>query len=1514
MTGRYSPMNTSRTYEAPLNTGRRLAFQVLCATLFLFPLQSVVALTNNLALLPPMGWNDWYAYRCGIDESIVKSTADVMVANGMKAAGYQFINIDDCWAASRNLYGVISANPTQFPDGMAFLAGYVHNDGLKFGLYTAHGILTCQDKPGSYGCEYLDAFTYAGWGVDYLKDDVCTLPVGDIPESDFFRMSDGLVESGRPIVFSLCEAANGYEYWSPVLGNLWRTTGDTTATFANVMSHVDPNSLSAYAAGPGRWNDADILQVGMGDFTNLIPAQSQFSMWCIMASPLLAGNNLTTMPAQTLSVLTNAEAIAVDQDPAGEQATWAGGVQDAAEVWSKPLGYDFSTRAVALLNRSTTISANITCVWTNLGLQAGTATVRDLWAHANLGTFTNSFTTNVPPEGVVFLKVVGTPVPPPVAGTDYLSDLQPVYAYVSSNGVWVAPAENKNIGGQTMKLNGQAYTEGVGVTTTSGLEYNLGGCALRFQSDIGVDDSEGTRGSVIFQVFADGTKIYDSGMMTGGMAKQSLNLDVTGVRRLTLGVCDTINDTTGNRFTVSTTNDADWANALVIVTNAPQMPETPSGLSASPGNAITLDWNPALAALTYNVKRATVSGGPYTTIASVPVNTFTDSNVVSGTTYYYVVSGVSSLGEGSNSLEAGAAPCNVPLPPANVVAGGSNSQITVTWSPSAGAASYNVYRFTSDTPPVLIGADITTTNFTDAPLGAAITNFYLVTAASACNRSGWSAFAAGITTPAAPTGLVALSENSEVSLGWNASPGSTAFDVKRSTANGGPYSTIASNVSETAYFDSAVAAGTAYYYVVSALNSGGEGPNSAQVSATPFIANSLQFTQTLPSSVTVVSGQSYIYSVGVVGPAPFFYQWYNAGTPVSGATNPAYTVTAGNPASTTCCVVVTNNYGAITSSVSTFISISPPAAPTFAYATNLLGLKPAGYWPMHEVEGTAPGDVEFDYGTLGTLGAAYYPDWAGSDGAFARQVPGALANSGDTDTALHFKYNVGNLGNGDGTWTNEIYVPHASPLSTLNPPFSVECWLYNTNTGVGQVNQSIWGQHGWEGLNAGYAGSGAGTNISGMQLAYNSSGTIAVYGYFKGVQTPIASASSAGLGIWCYVVVTCDVGTNFTIYINGTAAATGPGVGLYTPDYWTPLTIGGTRGGTRSAIISVDEFAVYTNLISDIPIHYYDALAAAPGQYFRDVLNDKPVIYLRLDAPVYSPPPLDTWPILFNYGSAGADGVYTPGTAPGVLPGPIANTNGISFYGLFGDNVPSFNGVCGFADAGSAAAFNPSGSNANFTVVAMFRGNPCDNRIQTIVGHGTNSWQLTVTTNGCLVFNAGNGHGAFSGTGQAPGDIMTKRAYNDGNWHQVVAVNQTNLISIYADGALDTSGTPAGVTPTSLIPGDSGDVMIGSDPDYTNNPIGVGRNFAGQICEVAFFTNGLTAGQVQALYQCAITPLPETLSCAMAGNGQVQLHWSYGILQSATNVPGPYHDLTNTSSPYIAPITNARQFFRLREN
>ncbi len=628
-------------------------------------------------------------------------------------------------------------------------------------------------------------------------------------------------------------------------------------------------------------------------------------------------------------------------------------------------------------------------------------------------------------------------------------------------------------------------------------------------------------------------------------------------------------------------------------------------------------------------------------------------------------------------------------------------------------------------------------------------------------------------------------------------------------------------------------------------------------------APKLALTLNLPSPVTVLSGRSYVYSIGAAGPTPYSYQWYNAGNPVGGAINATYTVTAGSAGSTTYYVVVTNYLGAVTSTVSTFISINPPPAPAFAYATNILALNPAGYWPMHETEAAAQGDIEVNYGSLGPLGEGFYPDWAGNYGAFVRGVPGALTN--DSDTALNFTR--GGASGADTpaeSYTNDVFIPNASPLATLVPPFTVECWFYPTNVN----SQDIWDQNDDEGLNQGGAGGNAG-NLAGIRLVWLNGTTTGfeIYTLANGVQSNVGFTGTSGgnaspLDNWYHLVVTCDANTNISIYTNGFLAALNNIGGTpvnnpasYSPNYWSPITIGGGRGGTRAVAGYIDEFAVYTNVIGTNSIleHYYDAIGGNPGQYFTDVRNLNPVIYLRMDASNYLEPATNFWPVLFNYGNAGANGVYMPGAAPGLLPGPSTNAGGASFNGLSG-KVTMFSGVGTFADAGYAPAFNPTGSNADFSVMAWFRGNPCDNRIQAIAGHGTNSWQLSVTTNGCVVFDAGNGNHAAGGTGQAVGDISTVGVYNDGNWHQVVAVNQANFISIYVDGLLDTSGMPSGITPASVIPGNADDVIIGSDPIYTNYPTGAGASFAGQICDVAFLTNALNAGEVSALYAAALNP------------------------------------------------------------
>ena len=693
------------------------------------------ALTNNLALTPPMGWNSWNAFGCSVSDALIRSVADTMKTNGMLAAGYQFVNMDDCWQCSRDSNGVIVPS-TSFPYGIQALAAYVHSDGLKLGLYSDHGYTTCQQKPGSYGYEYLDANTYASWGVDYLKYDNCWLPPNDNEEADYARMSEALMTSGQPITFSVC--AWTFWSWEPGLGNLWRTTSDISDSYTSMISNIDPNSPPAFVAGPGRWNDPDMLEVGNGGMTT-VEDQTHFTMWCIMAAPLIAGNNLSAMSAATLAILTNAEAIAVDQDPAGEQGVKVvNNVSPAStnEVWSKTLGYDFSTKAVVLFNRNGP-ATNITCNWTNIGLQPGAASVRDLWTHTNYGLFTNSFTTNVPSHAAVLLKIVGTPPTIPASGADfhYLSDLQPVYAYVG----WGTMTKDRSIGGNALTVGGVVYSKGLGVHAYSGVEYNLGGVASRFQAIIGVDDEVLACGvsSVDFQVYADGTLIYDSGVMFNSTPPQAVDLDVTGVSRLVLGVNDA-DDTI-------TCDHADWANALVIVTNAaPAPPAAPGGLTASAGNSIELSWNAVRSATAYNVKRSTNGGGPFATVGSPLVSPYSDGNVVLGTTYYYVVSATDCYGESANSAEVAATACPLPVPPANVAAVVTVSNVTLSWSPVPGATSYSVARALSGTPCALIGQSLTGTNFIDTNAAAGAVNYYVVTAANSCNEGPPSALAAAI--------------------------------------------------------------------------------------------------------------------------------------------------------------------------------------------------------------------------------------------------------------------------------------------------------------------------------------------------------------------------------------------------------------------------------------------------------------------------------------------------------------------------------------------------------------------------------------------------------------------------------------------------------------------------------------------------------------------------------------------------------------------------------------------------
>lgn len=382
---------------------------ILAAMLWLTP--PTRAEDNGVALLPPMGFNSWYVYTTSISEATMENIADQMATNGMLAAGYQYVNLDDGWAGYRDTNNVMVASPSRFPDGIKVLADYIHAKGLKFGLYTVGGTFTCAGFPGSAGYEVLDANTYASWGVDYVKFEGCDLPWWELnpnQQTMSTRMEQALLHNGRPMVFSL---SIGYvENWIPNYCNLPRGTGDLNGTWTNILAHIDTVAGMPFQGRPGMYNDPDVLDLRNG-FFNTTEQMSIFSMWCMLAAPLIT----PTVNPSVLFILTNTEAIAVDQDAAGIQGTCVAS-NNNTQVWCKPLGGSNSaTLAVTLFNRGTN-ATNITANWSDLGLSPGAATVRDLWAHADLGTFTNSYSANIPGHGVQMLKVMGSVVAPPVFG------------------------------------------------------------------------------------------------------------------------------------------------------------------------------------------------------------------------------------------------------------------------------------------------------------------------------------------------------------------------------------------------------------------------------------------------------------------------------------------------------------------------------------------------------------------------------------------------------------------------------------------------------------------------------------------------------------------------------------------------------------------------------------------------------------------------------------------------------------------------------------------------------------------------------------------------------------------------------------------------------------------------------------------------------------------------------------------------------------------------------------------
>jgi alpha-galactosidase len=644
------------------------------------PVPPVPAVDDGLALTPPMGFNNWNSTHCRAEfnEAMVKGIADIFVSRGLKDAGYQYVNLDDCWALpQRGPDGNLVPDPVRFPNGIKALADYVHARGLKFGIYTSAGTKTCNRLgfPGGLDHEQQDANLFASWGVDYLKYDNCNNQGRDAIER-YTRMRDALKATGRPIVYSICEWGQNRPWeWAPGIGHLWRTTGDITDRWGSVRGIIQRNMTLARYAGPGHWNDPDMLEVGNGGMTDT-EYRSHFSLWSIMAAPLLIGSDLREATPQTLEILLNREVIAVDQDRLGVQGTPIK-TDNGRYVLVKPLAN--GDRAVALYNE-TDQPATIGTTAAEIGMpRAHAYRLRDLWAHTDRET-AGIIRAHVPAHGTAMFRVsmdrrwpqyppavdlaIEPPLPHP-GGTAVLTPGQtavvrttvtnagrlpallpkvdltvaapwtlrrtsprvtavlgtgrkltttweltphaalppgkyelagtlsyyapgrarPIESAITTTVVLPPPAprttahlgdlpwltadnafgpverntSNGEAGagdGRPITIGGVVYPKGIGAHALSSVEFFVGGGCSSFRAYVGVDDSKGANGTVVFEVYADGRKVADSGVVTNAMPALPLTADITGATLLRLVVTDA-----GDGIN---SDHADWADATVV--------------------------------------------------------------------------------------------------------------------------------------------------------------------------------------------------------------------------------------------------------------------------------------------------------------------------------------------------------------------------------------------------------------------------------------------------------------------------------------------------------------------------------------------------------------------------------------------------------------------------------------------------------------------------------------------------------------------------------------------------------------------------------------------------------------------------------------------------------------------------------------------------------------------------------------------------------------------------------------
>ncbi len=527
------------------------------------------SLRTELALTPPMGWNSWNAFEANIDEQKIRQIADAMVNSGMKDTGYTYLVIDDGWmAGSRDSNGNLVGDPNKFPSGMKAIGDYIHSKGLKFGIYEDRGHSTCQQLPGSFKHEQADMNTFASWGVDYIKLDSCFAENnGRLSTEDYTIYRNYITETGRPMVLSISDFGNGAWAWGGEnIAQLWRTSGDIYPWMDSVYYCADTsggdqsihpafNGLWQFA-GPGHWNDPDMLQVG--NLKNDTENKAHFSLWCILAAPLMAGNDLTAMTEQVRQVLTSHEVIAVNQDVRGIQGYK---VYDDGncEVYNKPLAD--GTTAVLLLNKGRK-EADITVQWDKIGLSRNQP-VRDLWARDDLGEFKDSFTAHDLGQHEHRMIKVGRPGPPlptpatmPLGkytvtrkGATYLSDLY--YIWKAGN----APTYNATYDGDPIRIAGQTFKKGLGCKGKCAVMFKVDGRANRFRAIVAMakfskEDAKG-RFRVYNEGFFANQVLWDSGEMRKDSPAKEIDIELKDVQCLMLVFDD--DEVLGN-----------WADARVI--------------------------------------------------------------------------------------------------------------------------------------------------------------------------------------------------------------------------------------------------------------------------------------------------------------------------------------------------------------------------------------------------------------------------------------------------------------------------------------------------------------------------------------------------------------------------------------------------------------------------------------------------------------------------------------------------------------------------------------------------------------------------------------------------------------------------------------------------------------------------------------------------------------------------------------------------------------------------------------